>query len=61
MSLTPANLVLTQGTYIVTIASRVPNTPYIFLNWQDGDTNPTKNVTLNSDTVLTATMGTLTS
>lgn len=55
MSVTPASIMLNEGTYTVSVATRIEGTPtYIFKFWSDGDTSPTKTITLNTDQQLTA-------
>ena len=49
---TPFGQILAEGTYVVVMPLTAGN--YQFQQWSDGDTNPTKNITLTVDTSLTA-------
>jgi hypothetical protein len=53
---TPWQAELMEGTYTITMPTKIKlNTAtYIFKNWEDGSTNPTRTVNLTADTVITA-------
>lgn len=55
---TPFVQTLATGSYVITMPTEVPATPlvgkYLFKQWNDGNTNPTRSVTLATDTNLAA-------
>jgi len=56
---TPFLQTLATGTYVITLPTEVPATPlagkYVFSQWNDGSTNPTRSLALATDTNLAAT------